>query len=240
MKILRFSLIVIVLAAFMLTFACVPSQTVRKTGEKIPASQDWLPDTLAILHFDNFSVTDKDQFDPLKKGISAMLITELRQSGTGIRLLEREKIRSLMDEIRLNIDGTVDQSSAIKVGKIYGAQAITFGSFIVLEKKVRIDARIVRVETSEVVMADSVVGSSSEFMELVTMLAGKIAGSLNMRFRPEPGISESDIRAAVFFSRGVEAMDRGDTEDARRLFAEAVKRDPAYQKQVDTVMKDTD
>ena len=40
--------------------------------------------TLAILPFDNNSVTDPEHFEPLTKGIAAMLITDLNQNDAGL------------------------------------------------------------------------------------------------------------------------------------------------------------
>jgi len=59
-------------------------------------ASDSAPKTLAILPFENNAITDADRYEPLSKGLSAMLITDLNRSGTGLRLIERTKIQSLL------------------------------------------------------------------------------------------------------------------------------------------------
>jgi len=193
------------------------------------------PKTLAILPFENNSITDPGKYEPLSKGLSAMLITDLSQAGTSLKLIERSKIQSLLKEIELSLAGVVDDSTAIRAGKILGAQNIAFGSFVVFGDIVRIDTRIIKVETGELVRAESISGNSSNFMNLERELAKKIATSLKVAFRPKTTVSGSDITAALYFSKGLDAMDRGNREEAKQLFLKCIELDPAYKVQVDNV-----
>ncbi|MBI9083817.1 MAG: hypothetical protein JEZ11_09480 [Desulfobacterales bacterium] len=223
-----------------LCFGCVEAQkatkstTVTQPGPRAAVVGD-VPKTLAILPFENNSVTEPERFAPLTKGLAAMLTTDLKNSGTALKLIEREKIQALLKEVALSQSGSVDQSTAVQVGRILGAQAIAFGSFMVLGTDVRLDLRIIKVETSELIMAESITGSSDGFIDLERKLAGKIAGSLRIALQPVTAGSGSDINAALYFSQGLEALDRGDKAEAERLFAKSVAADPAYQGQVDNV-----
>jgi len=59
-----------------------------------------------------------------------------------------EELQSLLEEMSLGQSGILDESSAQQVGKLLGAQALVFGSFIHnFDNKIRIDARMVEVET---------------------------------------------------------------------------------------------
>ncbi len=206
-----------------------------RTGEEMapPAMDtDNKPKTLAILPFENNAITDPEHYEPLSKGLAAMLITDLNKSGSSLKLIERSKIEALLKEIALGQSGSVDQSTAVQVGKILGAQSIAFGSFMVLGADVRIDVRIVKVETSELIISESIVGRSDAFMELERNLAGKIAESLRVAFQPETSSSTGNIEAAVYFSKGLAALDKGDRAVAEGLFHQCVALDPAYEKQV--------
>ena len=77
--------------------------------------------TLVILPFENNSVTTPETYDPLKSGLSVMLMTELANSEAAFTLVEREKIRALLDEITLGQTGVIDASTAVKMGKMLGA-----------------------------------------------------------------------------------------------------------------------
>jgi TolB-like protein len=233
MKSLKFFVAVLVLSTFLLAMGCAGVKKIKEKPGVAPL--DRIPKTLAILPFENNSVTDPERFAPLSKGLSAMLITDLNRSGSTLKLIERNKIQALLKEIALSQSGNVDESTAVRAGNILGAQTIAFGSFMVLGKRVRIDTRIIRVETSELIMAESIDGSSDDFMNLERKLAKKIADSLKVAFQPETATSESDIDAALYFSRGLEAIDRGDKEEAKQLFKKSIELDPAYKKQVDNV-----
>jgi len=106
---------------------------------------------------------------------------------------------------------------------------------VVLGKTVRIDARIIKVETSELIMAESITGKIDNFMELERNLAEKIAHSLNLALKLTTGKAESGINAALHFSKGLDALDRNNRAQARELFKKSIELDPAYKKQVDNV-----
>ncbi len=224
-----------VLIAILVTIGCVQTQPKEKKVVPTATVVAVAPKTLAILPFENNSVTEPEKFAPLGKGLSAMLITDLKKSGTSLKLIERNKIQALLKEIALSQSGSVDQSTAIKAGKILGAQSIAFGSYMVLGKDVRIDTRIVNVETSELLMAESIAGGSNNFIGLERDLAQKIAGSLKIALQPPTSKTQSDINAALYFSQGLEALDRGDKTEAKLLFDKCIQLDSAYQDQVDNL-----
>ena len=216
---------------------CVSTKSTTPTDDGLSSvtAIDQPPKTLAILPFENNSVTDPDQYEPLTKGLAAMLITDLNMDGSELKIIERTMIQSLLKEVALSQSGSVDKATAVRVGKMLGAQAISFGSFMVLGDNVRMDVRIVKVETSELIMAESITGSVGNFMGLEKRLAGKIAKTLRVALTPEKLVSASSIDAALYFSKGLEAFDSGNKSKARELFAKSIALDPSYQKQVDSL-----
>jgi len=222
---------------FIIFAGCAGSQNAAQRSEKRPAtlSMDQPPQTLAILPFENNSVTDSNRFAPLSKGLPAMIITDLNKNGAGLKLIERDKIQALLKEIAFGQTGGVDETKAVQVGKILGAQAIALGAFMVLGEKMRIDVRIIKVETSELILAESIVGESDDFMRLEQVLTGKIAESLKVSLRPRETMSKSGIDAALYFSKGLNALDRGDRAEAIRLFSKCVELDPAYKVQIENI-----
>jgi TolB-like protein len=190
--------------------------------------------TLAILPFDNNSITDPEKYAPLSNGLAAMLITDLNKNDSVLTVIERNKIKSILKEIALGQLGGVDQSTAIEAGKILGAQSIGFGSFTIMGDMIRIDLRIIKVESSELVMAESVSGETKKFMALETDLAAKIADALKTKLKL-PGKSKSSIDAALYFSKGIDAMDKGNKKEARKLFNKAIELDPTYKSQVQAI-----
>jgi TolB-like protein len=218
--------------------SCVPADKPKTREEVVTEAIAQIPKTLAVLPFENNSVTDPEKYAPLTKGLSAMLTTDLQKSATSIQIIERGKITALLKEVALSQSGSVDSVTAVKAGKILGAQAIVFGSYMVLGEQVRIDARIVKVETSETLLAESITGNSGAFMDLENRLAKQIASSLKISLQPRIESKGSDINAALYFSEGVEAFDAGDIDGAKKLFDKSIALDPSYQLQVDNILVD--
>ena len=191
--------------------------------------------TLAILPFDNNSITDPEKYAPLSDGLAAMLITDLNKNDSVLTVIERNKIKSILKEIALGQMGGVDQSTAIEAGKILGAQSIGFGSFTIMGDMIRMDVRIIKVESSELIMAESVSGETMNFMALETELAIKIADALKTSLKKSHGKSKSSIDAALYFSKGIDAMDKGNKKEAQKLFNKAIELDPTYKLQVQAI-----
>ncbi len=89
---------------------------------------------------------------------------------------------------------------------------------MVIAKQVRIDTRIIKVETSELIMAESITGKTKNFMDLEQDLAQKIAQSLNVALKTEKTKSGSDIEAALYFSKGLDSLDKKDKAAAGKFF----------------------
>ena len=191
--------------------------------------------TLAILPFENNSITDPEKYSPLTDGLAAMLITDLNKNKSVLQVIERNKIKALLKEIALGQTGAVDESAAIKAGKILGAQSIGFGAFTIMGEMIRIDMRIIKVESSELVMAESITGETGNFMSLEMELAAKIAEALKAELTDAREHSQSSIDAALYFAQGLDALDVGQKEKADTLFGKAIQLDPKYSIQVQQV-----
>lgn len=132
------------------------------------------PDTLAILYFHN---QGNPELEPLKVGLSQMLISDL-EGADGVAVVERAQLQSILDELELGHSGMVDPDTAAQVGKLLGARWMLLGSYFELMGTLRIDARLVRVETGEIVHAHGVDGSAQVFMSLEKALAGSFREAL--------------------------------------------------------------
>ena len=99
--------------------------------------------------------------------------------GTGrLRLLERQRVDALLGEAKLGATGAVDSATAARIGKQLGAQAVVLGdvvsvsvrdegrSAVVATKTTRtadvvVEARLVDVETGELMASGRATGSAS-------------------------------------------------------------------------------
>ncbi|MBI5473541.1 MAG: hypothetical protein HY961_14470 [Ignavibacteriae bacterium] len=189
--------------------------------------------TIAVLDFKNRSIDDKEKFDPMEKGFAELLIDQLNGS-VNLKVIERERIQWILDEIGLENDPTkFDQSSAVRVGKQLGVHAILLGSFIKAKNRIDLLARLVKVETSEILATERTSGDADEFFDVAENLSIGIAKKINA------SLSEADIEkrnetksldAMMSYSEGLVHLEKGNYKAAYDKFIKALEFDPTYDK----------
>jgi TolB-like protein len=202
----------------------------RKAHPSLSASE---VTTLAILPFENRSIEDKEALNPLIKGLADMLTTDLSKV-VNLRIVERERLQSLLDEMGIDQSPLVDETTAVKVGKILGAQSMLFGSFLKLDKKhMRIDVRIVQTETAQLIKADKLEGDPKKLFRMINDLALKVAQHLNVAVsalerKRMKGATERSWDAVLQYSEGLRYEDQGDYQKAYRMYEKALETDPGF------------
>ena len=190
--------------------------------------------TLAVLDFENNSFFKPEEVQALSKGLAQIMITELNGSGA-IRVVERQKLRSLMDELKLSQSGMVSEQGSLQVGKLIGAKHLVFGGYMVMmDDKIRIDVRIIEVETGLTLKAGEVTGKTKDVLSLVQKLSNKILKDLNIMLTENgetPG--RISIDALKLFSKGIEFEDKGDTARALECYRKAMDQEPDFQQAKD-------
>jgi TolB-like protein len=203
---------------FMLLFTLSPVSLI---------AQDKGPKTIAVLYFENNSVVDKEKLDPLKKGLADMLITEFSKI-KGIKVVERQRIQSVVEELNLGETDLVDKSTSQKMGKLLGAKILMFGGFSNLfGDKLRIDVRLVATETGVTLQAEEETGDLDEFLTLLKSLVKKITTDMEVKLTSEEesrleASSEGKFSGYVTYAQAVNLED-----NARKLEKQGKKSDAA-------------
>src|SRR5436853_917220 len=111
---------------------------------------------IAVFPFDNGGSygQDKDNFDALQKGIAGLMISDLA-ANAAVRVVERDELQKLLDEQNLGAAGRVDPQTAAKLGKLVGARYVVTGVRLDFYGDFRLDARLINVETSEMVEGEA-------------------------------------------------------------------------------------
>lgn len=187
--------------------------------------------TLAVMDFANHSISEHATYDPLQEGF-ASLMGHYLGGATGLKVVERERIRWLLDELALQRDSAVvDQESAVRAGKVLGAHAVLFGSYLVHGKTMRLGVRLVKVETGEVLLSEHLFGKPADFFELIERLSLEIAGAINTSL-DRAGVEErrdtDSLDAMLAYSEGLRLVEEERFEDARARFEQALAHDPTY------------
>ena len=189
--------------------------------------------TLAIVDFTNNSLDDRERLNPLEGGMASMMIHQL-DGAVGLKVIERERIQWLLDELDLQQEaGRVDQETAVRTGKLLGASAVLFGSFMKHRNDLRINARLVKVETGEIMMTEQVMGKDKDFFELAEELSLKVAQGINVTMQ-ETLIGERtetrSLDAMISYSEGLELLEREDYQGAYVKFQDALEYDDGYER----------
>jgi TolB-like protein len=202
----------------------------------VARAQDTRPG-IAVMPFQNGGSygQDKENFDALERGIAGMLISELSQNPAA-RVVERENVQRLLDEQNLGADGRVDAATAAKVGKLVGAKYMVMGTFVDLYGRFRVDARLVDVETSEilkVVRSDPKLEKREEMFRLLQALAERLMAETKLPPLPSEVSKAAKARdvpteALTYYSRALLYQDRGDTAKATEYFNKAITAFPDY------------
>lgn len=189
--------------------------------------------TMAVLDFKNRSIDDKEKYDPMEKGFAELLINTLNGS-VNLKVVERERIQWILDEIGLENDpGKFDEKSAVRVGKQLGVHTILIGNFIKANDQLYLGARLVKVETSEILMTDQVKGDADDFFELTDKLSEKIAKGINVtlgKVEFQPGKETKSLDAMLTYSEGLVELEKGNYKIAYEKFMDALEKDPSYSK----------
>jgi TolB-like protein len=187
---------------------------------------------IAIMNFTNSSLMEHEIYEPFAAGLAGMLLTELR-ANPGIDIVERERLRQVLDELQLAQSGQVDPATAAKIGKILGAQHMIFGVFVIDRKgNLRIDVRAVNVQTSLVEHVETVSDNADNLLRAVQRLGHQLSEGL--RFAPEPAgrkapdaARKGQILANLKYARALQEEDSKNASKAVQLYREFLAESPA-------------
>jgi len=189
--------------------------------------------TIAVINFDNTSIEDHEKLEPLEKGLAAFFLTDLNKISK-LKIVEREKINYVIEELKRQGSIYFDQKTAVRVGKMLGAHTMVFGSFMKLDSRnMRVDARVVKTENGEILVAESEEGRPKDIFKLEKNLVMKITKALDIELNKEEkeeiefGGTEF-LDAATLFSKGLEYQDQFDYKNAYKCYEQALKMDPDY------------
>jgi len=186
--------------------------------------------TIAIMEFDNHSIGEyQEKLGSLAKGLADFFEHDFAKIST-LRVVERDKIDFILKEIELQQSGAVDAATAVKVGKILGAQVMVFGSITQLDDdNTRMVVRAVSVETSEILASVDKEGKP-QYSKMEKELVKELAGILDIQLSDE--ISNmidmggtASLDATTHYSLGLEYMDRYDYKNAYEHFKTAYEMD---------------
>lgn len=119
--------------------------------------------TIAVVEFVDLkgNVTDFGRF------LAEELITRLYQTKK-FKVIERQLLNKVVTEQKLSLTGMIDQTSAQKLGKLLGVDAIATGTVTDLGKTLRVNARLIDTSTGEIfAVAASEIAKDEAVLKLI-------------------------------------------------------------------------
>lgn len=190
--------------------------------------------TLAVLDFENNSIFHAETYASLSRGLSQMMISALDPIQS-VALVERQKLRDLIDEIKMAQSGLGSSAALERIGQMSGAEHLVFGSFMVTpDEKIRMDVRLVEVASGKTVKAEEVTGKTRNILELIDKLSKKFVESLDLELSgTEKALLDASadvpMPAIVAYSEGVVYEDNKQDKEAYLSYKKALKIAPKFQ-----------
>ncbi len=131
--------------------------------------------TVAVWDLVNYSQPGTVDSD-LGELLAAKIIETLKDSGT-YKVIERERLLLVLEEQNLSTTPIVDESTRLKIGQIMGARCMVFGSYFVVADTMRLDLRLVEVETGNILKATQKSASAvnvSEWLKIAQKAAQEL------------------------------------------------------------------
>ena len=188
------------------------------------------PATIAVLPM---TIAGDSSLQPLSRGLAELVLSDLAMV-RNLRLLERIQVGALLDELKLSESGRADASTAARVGRLLRAERMVQGvAAITQDGPVRMSATVVRGDGT-VRSGAQASGTFKQLLDLEKQLVFGLTSELGIQ------LTEADrqrilrqgtknLAAFLAYSKGLEALDRGDYRAAAAAFAQAVHADPSFQ-----------
>lgn len=167
-----FTFIYLILGATVIHGQAGLEQRVSDLGQKISTGlTENQKRTIAVVEFSDLrgNITDFGRF------IAEELITRLHETRK-FKVIERQLLNRIIAEQKLSLTGMVDPTSAQKLGKLLGVDAIASGTITDLGTSLRINARLIDTSTAEIFAVASIeISKDASVKEL--MGSGESSGS---------------------------------------------------------------
>jgi TolB-like protein len=199
----------------------------RLAGQQAPGN------TVAVLPF-HCNCGDSTYF-PLSRGIAELVVSDLARS-PDLRVLERDRMQAIADEIRLTQASQVDAATATRAGKLIAAGKIVNGQINLPSgaQQVNLTGAVVNANQGGTIDGnpsangplDAIFQTERDFVlatftQLGVTVSPEIRRELEARRVP-------NFQAFLAYSRGLMAEDEGRLDDAVQLFESARSLDPGF------------
>ncbi len=116
---------------------------------------------VAVWDLEDMSVTDNPMLGDMQDFLTARVIETLAEKG-GFAVIERQQLLLALEELSLGSSALASEDSRLALGRILGAQLMVFGGYQLLGEQIRIDVRMVEVESGAIIKAAEHTASAAD------------------------------------------------------------------------------
>ena len=210
---------------------------------------------VAVLYFDNNSFgKDRADYDGLGKGIADLLITDMA-GNPAMRVVERDRLQSILQEQDLVKSKSIDAQTAVKLGRLLGAAYLVTGGFMSDGKgTLLVTSRVISVETGAITNPLKLQSKSDDVLGLIGQLSTKLNTELKLPALPrqtgDAGARKSgaaatsssgrqagaettksqklDVKTALLYSKALDEQDSGHPKQAAELYRAVLQKFPDF------------
>lgn len=113
-----------------------------------PVSVPAGPPALAVWTLEDLSLPGTTGAD-LAELLTARVMETVEATG-GYALVERERLLAILQELNLGSSDLADEAAGLRIGRLAGARLMLFGAYQTVASQMRLDLRLVEVETGRV------------------------------------------------------------------------------------------
>lgn len=189
--------------------------------------------SIAVMNFSN--VTQNPADDWLGSGIAETVTADLKKI-EGLSVIGRERVYETLRRLGVDSESEVDTTMANSIGREVGARWILTGGYQKIGEMLRITARVVGVESGEVLRTVKIDGQMKDIFDLQDKIVYELSQDLDLSLKSgeREGIEqkETEVLEAYEAASKAEAMlmsgDKDAVEEAVKLLAQAISLDPKY------------
>ena len=206
--------------------------TEKQSGQSVALAPK-LENAVAVMTFSNITGEPKDEW--IGSGIAETVTSDLKKV-RGLSVIGRERTFEVLKDLSTGQLSDFDETVAIDIGRRLAASWILGGGYQRIGEMIRITARVIDVNTGEVVRTVKIDGDIKEIFALQDKIVYELSQGLNL----ELGTSEiteieadetKSVEAYESFSRGMINLRTGSRDSLDRAihyFEKAAEMDPNY------------
>ena len=173
---------------------------------------------VGIADFENYSKSVN--LNSLQKGVPDAIINQL-VTLNGLKIVERSQFTSILNELQLSISGLASDINVQKIGKQLTANIMIVGGYEynAITKYLRINARIVNIETGLIIDSETVIDLDVYSDDLQKNIAMKLKNFIKKKYN----LSESEAVPTTKLPTQSEQLENSQTTPRPSNIKELVK-----------------